>query len=305
MDGRMILKPKRNNEEVIVLFRLFCSSSSFTFIQKLPDHLWCNALGMRYDILFMCLNCLRCSFTDTMLRKHPAPPLLLSIVLLISSMSASSSSQQRNATRPGVRSPSSFDTEDYDVIYEDSTVSTHIPPGSPPPLCQYDLCKDQQESCQKLALTLSCSCPGISGPLDPPDPPSLQSLSLENKGTVVVVRWCAPSSTVTHYLVQVDGQDEAREASANRRMMELGDIAPGTEVCVEAVNKAGVSARGSHSCTRFDPNISETRLAIKLVLIGAAVVLAVGIVLALVLWWCRRHRKAVTRTANRGTDVVL
>lgn len=176
--------------------------------------------------------------------------------------------------------------------------------GSPPPFCQYDFCKDEQESCQKLALTHFCSCPGISGPFDPPDPPMLRSLSLESKGRLVV-RWCAPPSVVTRYLVRVGGQDEVLEAKENRRMMELGDIAAGTEVCVQAANMVGVSARESRSCVLFDPSSSETRLAMKLALIGAAVVVAVVIALVLLLWWCMRHRKTPARTANRGTDVVL
>lgn len=121
----------------------------------------------------------------------------------------------------------------------------------------------------------------------------------------MVVRWCAPPSTVTHYLVWVRGQDEAREARENRRMMELGDIAPGTQVCVEAVNKVGVSAQESHSCVLFDPSTSEKRLAVRLLLIGVPLVVVVVIALALLLWWCRRHRKSPRQTANRGTDVML
>lgn len=253
-------------------------------------------------LLVLCPNCSRSSSTGTMSRKRPAPPLLLSIALLISSMLASSSSIPHNATTPR---PRSFNRGgDYDDYEDETTGTTRKTAGTPPPFCQYDLCKDQQEPCQKLALTLSCSCPGISGPSEPPDPPTLRSLSLESRGTVVV-RWCAPPSTVTHYLVWVGGQDEGHKVNGNRRMMELGDVASGTEVCVEAANKAGVSSRESHSCTRFDPSDSETRLAVKLLLIGAAVVVVVGVALALLLWWCRRHRKTPTRTANAGTDVVL
>ncbi|XP_027015346.2 leucine-rich repeat neuronal protein 4 isoform X2 [Tachysurus fulvidraco] len=238
-----------------------------------------------------------------MLRSRPAPS-LLSIALLISSVlqsSSSSSSLIRNSTRRlGAPDPRFNDPdEDYDNIY-DETVITKSPrktTDSQHPPCNYDLCKDQQETCQNLSFALSCSCPGISGPFQPPDPPVLQSLSLDSKGKVVV-RWCAPSSTVTHYLVQVDGQ-VVHSANVNRRMIELGNLAPGTEVCVKAVNKVGVSTKGTDSCTNFDPNTSETRLIIKLVLIGAAVMLVIVIlVVALMLWRCRRHRKTSTRTAN-------
>ncbi|KAM9441172.1 LRRN4 C-terminal-like protein [Clarias gariepinus] len=244
-----------------------------------------------------------------MLGKHAVPKLLLSITLLISSMlmpSSSSSSTTHNASsRPGVLNPHlNGHNENYDDNSEETDGTTTSPDVSPPQFCEYDACKDQQEPCQKLRLTLFCSCPGISGPFDPPDPPSLSSLSIEMGGTVVV-RWCAPSSTITHYLIRVEGQDGAHEVAENRRMMELGNIAPGTEVCVEAVNKAGVSPRQHHSCSRFEPRSSEERLTVKLVLIGAAVVVVLAIALALVLWWCMRRRKTPARTANRGTDMVL
>ncbi|KAK3508859.1 hypothetical protein QTP70_010515 [Hemibagrus guttatus] len=245
---------------------------------------------------------------DTMLRKRPVPPVLLSIALLISSILISSSSSLRNASRrlgspnPRLSGPG----EDYDILYDETTTTepARKPTDSQHPPCEYDHCKDQQESCQKLRLALSCSCPGISGPFELPDPPSLQSL-LESKGKVIVW-WCAPSSTVTHYLIVVKGQDEVREAKVDRRIMELENLDPGTEVCVEAVNKVGSSAQRRESCIRFEPSTSEIKLTIKLVLIGVAVVLVVGIlVMALLIWWCRRHRKSPTQTANPGTDVVL
>ncbi|TSP36063.1 LRRN4 C-terminal-like protein [Bagarius yarrelli] len=235
---------------------------------------------------------------------------LLSIALLISYMPALSVALARSATRPpNAPDPQFFNqAEYYDNIYDDTFTNkpTNKPAGSPSPLCDYDICKDQQESCQKLALALSCSCPGISSPFQLPDPPSLQSLSLESKKAGVVVRWCAPPSTVTHYLVMVEGQDMVLQASEDRRMMELGDLAPGTEVCIEAVNKVGVSTLGKDSCARFEPNSSELKLAVKLALIGTAVVLVVIILVgALLLWCCRRHRKTQTRTVNSGHDVVL
>lgn len=121
----------------------------------------------------------------------------------------------------------------------------------------------------------------------------------------MVVRWCEPPSTVTQYRVYVEGEDEVREARENRRMMELGDLAPGTKVCVEAVNNVGVSTQDRKSCARFEPSSSETRLAVKLVLIGAAVVLVIVIVLSLLVWWCKRRQKTPTRTANEGTAGVL
>lgn len=243
-----------------------------------------------------------------MLRKCPAPRLLLSIALLISSMLISSSSSQHNASRrlsapkPRLSGPG----EDYENIYDETPTTELVskPTNSQHPSCEYDHCKDHQESCQKLTLALSCSCPGISGPFELPDPPSLQGLFFDSKGTVIV-RWCAPSSTVTHYLVGVKGQNEKRKAKVDRRMMELGNLDSGTEVCVEAVNKMGSSAQRIESCIQFESRTSETKLIIKLVLIGAAVLFVVGIlVMALLIWCCRRHRQSPTQTANTGTNVV-
>lgn len=257
-----------------------------------------------FPILPLCPNRSRSSFVDTMLRRRYDAPLLLSIALLISTLASSSSSPHNATRRPGTLIPRLSDhAEDYDNVDDDITETTRRPARTAGPFCQYDLCKDQQESCQKLALRLSCSCPGISGPTEPPEPPTFLTLSLENKG-VVVVQWCAPPSTVTHYIVRVGDEGEASEVGENRRMMELGDVAPGTEVCVEAVNRAGVSNRANHSCTRFEPSDSETELAVRLVLIGVVVVVVV-LVLALLLWWCRRRQNTPTRTANSGADMVL
>ncbi|KAI5089545.1 leucine-rich repeat neuronal protein 4-like [Silurus meridionalis] len=239
-----------------------------------------------------------------MLRKCSTPPLVLSVTLLFSFVSASSS--VRNTTqRTGSPKPRLVGQgDDYNNFYDDpfTTKKPQKSAGSPPPLC--DICKEQPESCQKLAQTLFCSCPGISGPFQRPDPPTVHSLSVESNG-VVVFRWCAPASTVLYYQVYVGGKKTGHELAENRRIMKLGDVAPGTEVCVEAVNKVGSSVPGKHSCTVFEPSNSETRLITKLALIGAAVVLVLVIALVLLLWWCKRHRNARAQTANRGTAMVL
>ncbi|XP_062845083.1 LRRN4 C-terminal-like protein [Trichomycterus rosablanca] len=210
---------------------------------------------------------------------------------------------RRNATRrPGAPHPRFSNTnEDYNDYYGEDLLSpaTTLKPAGTPKPCHFDLCQDQQVSCHELAKATGCSCPGISGHFQPPDPPHLRILSSEAPGTVVV-HWCAPASAVTHYVVLVGGQDEGRQAGERTRLMDLGDIAPGTEVCVQAVNRAGISARGSLSCARFEPRGPESGLALKLGLIGGAVVLAVVLVLALLTWRCRRRQKAPTRTGNRG-----
>lgn len=224
----------------------------------------------------------------------------LLIILILISYDLASPIRLNATRRPNVPHPRfSNPDEDYSDYYSDDLTTIHGPAGTPKP-CRYDLCQDQQVSCFELAQTTGCSCPGISSHFQPPEPPHLRILSSEGPGKVVV-HWCAPASVVTHYVVLVEGRDERREAAETRRLMDVGDLTPGTEVCVQAVNRAGASARETRSCARFQPRGSESGLTLKLGLIGGAGVLAVALVLALLWWRCRGRRKASVRTGNRGT----
>ncbi|XP_017538646.1 leucine-rich repeat neuronal protein 4 isoform X1 [Pygocentrus nattereri] len=229
------------------------------------------------------------------------PPLLLSFVLLIlpSFVTLSTSSPFNDTAHfHGVN------MDDYDEDYDTSPSPTTKPVPPVAKRCDYDLCKDQQPSCQQIAAATGCSCPGMSGPHEVPEPPHLRRLSLEGSDRVVV-HWCAPASTVTHYLVQVEGQKEGLKAGERSRQIDLGKVASGTEVCVWAVNKAGVSTREKHSCTRFQPESSESGLALRLGIIGGVVALLVVLALALLLWRFRRRRKTLAPTETGGAEMVL
>ncbi|XP_036420635.1 leucine-rich repeat neuronal protein 4 [Colossoma macropomum] len=235
-------------------------------------------------------------------QKTLRPPLLLSIVLLILPFFVTlSTSSPFNDTGLFHDNMGDYDDgDDYDISLSPATKP--VPPAAK--RCDYDLCKDQQPSCQKLAATTGCSCPGMSGPHEVPDPPHLRWLSQEGSNRVVV-HWCAPASTVTHYLVQVEGKKEGLEAGERSRQMDLGKVASGAEVCVLAVNKAGVSTREKHSCTRFQSEISESGLALRLGILGGVVALLVVLALALLLWRFRARRKTLARTETGGAEGVL
>lgn len=227
------------------------------------------------------------------------PPLLLSIILVIlSSFVAPSSSSNRT------RFIDNINMNEYDVDADDETEPTSAPQPAAEQ-CNYSFCQDQQPSCQQLAALKGCSCPGMSGPSEPPDPPHLHRLSQESSGRVVA-HWCAPASTVTHYLVWVEGRDGEMETGETRRQMDIGKIAADAEVCVQAANWAGVSNRVKHSCTRFQPQSSESGLALRLAIIaGVVVVLIVVLVLALLLWRFRTRRKTKARAEAGGAEAVL
>ncbi|KAG9282106.1 leucine-rich repeat neuronal protein 4-like [Astyanax mexicanus] len=226
-------------------------------------------------------------------------PLLLSIVsIILPPLVAPSTSSPWNHSRPS----NGFNTDDYNDDYDTETTTRPVDPVAK--RCKYDLCQEQQPTCQELAASSGCSCPGMSGPNETPDPPTLRKLSQEGSGGVVVY-WCAPASTVTHYVVQVKGREGELTAGERRRQLDLGEVEAGTEVCVQAVNRVGVSDRAKHSCTRFQPQSSESVLALKLGIIGGVVTLIVVLVLALLLWRLRIRRKTLARTENGGAEGML
>ncbi|KAL6463300.1 hypothetical protein MHYP_G00276910 [Metynnis hypsauchen] len=242
--------------------------------------------------------------TGTMLvafRNPLRPPLLLSFVLLIlpSFVTLSTSSPSNDTAHlHGVNMDDYNDDDDISP----SPATKPVPPAAKQ--CNYDLCKEQQPSCQQIAAATGCSCPGMRGPHEVPEPPQLRWLSLEGSDRVVV-HWCAPTSTVTHYLVQVEGQKEVLEAGEKSRKIGLGKVASGAEVCVLAVNKVGVSSKEKHSCTHFQPESSESGLALRLGIIGGVVALLVVLTLALLLWRSRTRRKTLARTETGGAEGVL
>ncbi|TRY57376.1 hypothetical protein DNTS_024957 [Danionella cerebrum] len=234
---------------------------------------------------------------------HGHPAILLFLIKFHSSIWSSSS---QNVTRP--RSPGLMNEEDDYSIYEDSTTkgpsfsssTTEAPELNP---CDYDLCVEQKQSCQELASLFGCLCPGLTGPFIPPSAPRLLFLTPQDRRGVVV-HWCAPTSTVTHYTVRVKDIDEAHnrkiEVETRKRAAVLEDVAAGVLVCVDAVNKAGVSKEDEQSCMKFELQDSESGLALKLGIIGGVVGVILLLVLVLLLWRIRTRRKAGARTEREG-----
>lgn len=231
-----------------------------------------------------------------MLGLHP-----VILLLLVNFLDLSSSSQ--NATRP--HSSSSEILDDYSVLEEPITDPPSSSTSEVPELypCDYDMCVEQQKTCKKFAEVTPCLCPGLSPQDNPPSPPDLKHITQQDdKG--VVVHWCAPTSTVTHYIVSVKGKDKAidREIKVEEweRATVLRDVAAGALVCVKAVNLAGVSTENGQSCATFEPQHSDSGLALKLGIIGGVVGLIVLLILALLLWRHKTWRKSTARNEEEG-----
>lgn len=190
---------------------------------------------------------------------------------------------------------------DYDSEYED--ISTEPPNLSTTEYtelskCLYDMCVEQQRPCKDLAIAKRCLCPGLDES-ETPSPPRILKVSQED-GKGVEVRWCAPTSKVTHYVVSVEGKDKVIERNIKveerKRAAVLGDVAAGEIVCVEAVNYAGVSKKNSQSCMTYEPQTSDSGLALKQGIIGGVVGLLVVLIVALLLWMHKKRQKSTART---------
>ncbi|KAJ8266424.1 hypothetical protein GJAV_G00130260 [Gymnothorax javanicus] len=237
-------------------------------------------------------------YSDTMAAKTTQPYIILPLVLALSSVYAEKHRLEGNGTKTRIR-PRTFEglglnpDEDYSV-YDDPTpqppdISTP-PMNGKPQRCDYDPCRDQQQPCVELLAISGCQCPGLSGPHQLPEAPFLKQIV--QQGTEVVVEWCAPSSTVSYYQVEVEGKEPLMFTGVSRRAV-LKDLKVGERVCVKAGNNAGVSSPQQHSCTRYQPE-SDGNLALKAGLIGGAVGFLLLLSLVIFLLWrkkaCRKSR---------------
>ncbi|KAJ8337943.1 hypothetical protein SKAU_G00369090 [Synaphobranchus kaupii] len=145
---------------------------------------------------------------------------------------------------------------DYDYKEdEEENIRTHnsqpqAPTQKTSQPCDYDPCQDQQVPCSQLSALSGCLCPGVTGPQERPEAPSLGKIVQE--GSETVVTWCAPPSTVSSYRVTVDDGQPLVFGERLRRAA-LGELEAGTRVCVEAVNKAGASGPSPGSCREYEP----------------------------------------------------
>ncbi|XP_027887717.1 leucine-rich repeat neuronal protein 4 [Xiphophorus couchianus] len=214
------------------------------------------------------------------MRNHPFP---LVIVCLFSIRGFCPLSAAGTGVPP--RGPV-FPTDDYS-IYEDVSTPAMTTDARTFQWCDYHECNENQTPCQDLADSFGCLCPGISLPDQHPESPTLSSVSWN--GSAVVVRWCAPPSYVTSYVVTMKGR-EKQIVKEDQRSTTLNQIDHKAEVCVAAINDAGESG---WSCMEYTPASNSLPLAAGL--IGGALGLLLLILLVVLL--CRRRRQKKKREA--------
>uniref|UniRef100_A0A1A8G1C2 Epidermal growth factor receptor-like transmembrane-juxtamembrane segment domain-containing protein n=1 Tax=Nothobranchius korthausae TaxID=1143690 RepID=A0A1A8G1C2_9TELE len=181
------------------------------------------------------------------------------------------------------------DLSEYDV-YEDTVTPSGLVPVSQQSIqrCDYDPCREDQTPCLTLSAGTGCSCPGFTLDSDIPEAPKLKSVSYNGSG--VVVRWCAPYSQVTTYVVAVEGREDELVLEETRRSGVVQDMDHGAKVCVFAVNSAGKS---DGSCMMYRP--VDNWLPLTSGLIGGAVGLLLLLLLVGLLWRRRRQKDMETR----------
>uniref|UniRef100_A0A4X2JWW9 Uncharacterized protein n=1 Tax=Vombatus ursinus TaxID=29139 RepID=A0A4X2JWW9_VOMUR len=79
---------------------------------------------------------------------------------------------------------------------------------TPPPknhLCDYDRCRHLQVPCEELQGPngTACLCPALSSSHKPPEPPRLGEVHIWAEQGRAVVHWCAPSSPVDEYWLEL------------------------------------------------------------------------------------------------------
>ncbi|XP_018548160.1 LRRN4 C-terminal-like protein [Lates calcarifer] len=214
-------------------------------------------------------------------------PLVIVCLLFIrgySPLPTTSRATGTNPVGPLLTKAHLLSTEDYDDLYGKTTVPNRVSPdGGIPKKCNYNPCLEGQISCRDLAAATSCSCPGSTLHDVVPDAPFLRSVSWN--GSDVVLQWCAPNSYVTHYIVTVGGH-EWQQFGKDRRNVALGDIDHIAQVCVVAANDRGNS---EESCKMYYPR--DNSLPLKAGLIGGALGFLLLLLLAVLLWRCKRQRK--------------
>lgn len=176
-----------------------------------------------------------------------------------------------------------------DDYYDDGVTDPSIVPDTVSPgggtsqKCDYDSCLENQPSCAVLAATTGCLCPGLTTHKKIPLVPDLRTVSWN--GSDVVVKWCAPNSDITNYIVRVEGQ-RSWKFGKDQRSGRVGDIDHIAKVCVVAVNDAGES---EGSCMMYHPR--DKSLPLKAGLIGGALGFLLLLLLAVLIWRHKRQRK--------------
>lgn len=181
--------------------------------------------------------------------------------------------------------------------YDDVTTVPDTRPtfGGTSQKCDYDSCRENQLSCMTLAKDNGCLCPGFTLGNRIPLAPDLRAVSWN--GSEVVVKWCAPYSYITHYIVKVGGQ-KSWMFREDQRSAAVGDIDDVANVCVVAVNNAGES----EACMMYHPR--DKNLSLKAGLIGGALGFLLLLLLAILIWRHKRQRKQETGFSMHDTTVT-
>ncbi|KAF7662052.1 hypothetical protein LDENG_00247980 [Lucifuga dentata] len=183
--------------------------------------------------------------------------------------------------------------DDYNIFEDPTTIDTPnvvTPVGKNPQLCDYNPCLELP--CSELEASTGCLCPGLTLYSMAPEAPNLKTVFWN--GSDVVVKWCAPLSYVTAYKVMVGGK-ERKQFGKGQRSGGVGEITRSAEVCVVAVNDAGVSAG---SCKIYEPR--DDSLPLKLGITGGGLGFLLLFTLAVLLWRHKRERKAENRISMQN-----
>ncbi|XP_043113911.1 LOW QUALITY PROTEIN: leucine-rich repeat neuronal protein 4-like, partial [Puntigrus tetrazona] len=153
----------------------------------------------------------------------------------------------------------------------------------------HDPCVVQTTPCDQISAQAACLCPGLTGPEERPEPPELREVKQDGSGEVLV-RWCAPRSTVTHYEITLKGEHKQLVFGEHLRKGAVPGLRVGETVCVAAGNQAGLSEK---SCARYEPPQPD-RAALSAGIIGGSVGLLLLLSAGAVVLWrrktCRKGR---------------
>lgn len=227
---------------------------------------------------------------------HRDLPLLMICLLLI----RGSSPLPTSDVQP--RGPTTDDLPPDDYYENLEPTTANVPVITIPPIeggpekCDYNPCLEDQVPCSILKATTGCLCQGVTLHNVAPLAPDVKSVSWN--GSEVEIKWCAPYSHVTAYIVTVGGEHRRKFSKDNRRG-GLGEVENHTQVCVVAANDAGQS---EESCMMYQP--SDSNLPLKAGLIGGALGLLLLLLLAVLLWRHRRQRKqgaSISMNATAGS----
>lgn len=207
-----------------------------------------------------------------------------------------------------------FAIPDYEDYYfgsdeEDEDPSVAVTTRAPAVPCDYDRCRHLQVPCEELQRLSRCLCPGVSGTRVRPDPPRLSDIEVSEG--VVTVHWCAPSSAVDQYRVEVrrdDNLEALRAVTVNstNRLATLEGLHSGKDyvVCVVAMNQAGASELNQAEwgpCRAVQTPGSQFRYLYVALGASAAALLLVG-VLGIGYYYHSRRKKSLLH-GSRDTTV--